>query len=340
MRLFYEDLDQALGGRSLHDHVPYKMWADTYYSFRTSLQAQVAVEWHVKRLSQLGLHRKALFPPQRAPEWFWGSIRGWEPSNADRESFSNSARQSLDEGTDEIDYELKWHGELPSLDTLRRSLLRLTNSVIVKAAIALLNVHYTSHTHAIFRSTESGRSWPFLPEDISSHLDIDCADVAGPCWQQVVELIEVRRDENLGSFLLRLQDEQTYLTKYAQAPVLEIMKLLGTNAEGTGTGDMLPDIFRRQSFNWAPGIGAGSNPYENLRPVQNLPRNDMGLAFRPGMGGSGGKECKILMNWDGANISKAEAERILKVLVKILSWITEGGHERLVGEFETGLAAE
>lgn len=56
MCLFYEDHEQALRlpSRLLHDHVPYKMWADTYYPLRTSLQAQTAVKWHIKRLSQLG----------------------------------------------------------------------------------------------------------------------------------------------------------------------------------------------------------------------------------------------------------------------------------------------
>jgi hypothetical protein len=100
----------------------------------------------------------------------------------------------------------------------------------------------------------------------------------------VVELIEVSRDESLGTFLARLQDEQTYLTKCANAPVLEIMNALGTNEDGTGVGDMIPDIFRRESFNWAPGLGVGDlNPYENLRPIQSMPRNDMGIGFRAGM---------------------------------------------------------
>jgi hypothetical protein len=69
-------------------HAPYKVWADTYYSLRTSLQVQIAVEGHTKRLSQLGEHRKGLFPLQRAPEWFWGSSRGWTPTKADHEEAS------------------------------------------------------------------------------------------------------------------------------------------------------------------------------------------------------------------------------------------------------------
>jgi hypothetical protein len=190
-------------------HAPYKVWADTYYSLRTTLQVQIAVEGHTKRLSQLGEHRKGLFPPQRAPEWFWGSSRGWTPTKADHEAgFTNPSRQHLDQGSDEIDNELRRRVQLPSLNALRSCLPGLTSAVIVKAALALLNVHYTSHTHAIFRSTEATRgSLPFLPADLLPYLDINCADFAGPCWQMVVELIEVSRDESLGTFLARLQDE-------------------------------------------------------------------------------------------------------------------------------------
>jgi hypothetical protein len=36
------------------------------------------------------------------------------------------------------------------LSRLRASISTLTNPVFVKAALALLNVHYTFHTHAVF----------------------------------------------------------------------------------------------------------------------------------------------------------------------------------------------
>jgi hypothetical protein len=40
----------------------------------------------------------------------------------------------------------------------------------------------------------------------------------------------------------------------------------------------------------------------------------------------------LLFNWDGANVSKVEAERILDVLTRILTWITEGDSRRLLGD--------
>jgi hypothetical protein len=112
------------------------------------------------------------------------------------------------------------------------------------------------------------------------------------------------------------------------------MKALGTNEDGTGVDDMILDIFRRESFNWALGLGAGDlHPYENLRPIQSMPRNDIGVGFRAGMGGRDGSECRLLFSWDGANVFKVEAERMLDVLTRILTWITEeGDSRRLLGE--------
>jgi hypothetical protein len=336
MRLFNEDLDQALRlpSQALHNHVPYKLYSDTYYSLRTSLSAHLAIDYHVQRLSSLGSHRAGLFPPQRAPEWFWGRNTGCQPNPSVSSNFSNPNREMLDPGTDELDNELKAKFDLPSINKLRSQIPGLASSVIAKAAIALLNTHYTSHTHAVFRSTEAGRGGlPFLPEELGSYVDINCTDIAGPCWQHIVELIEVRQDEKLGSFLERLQAEQTFLTKYSQAPVLEIMKRLGMKEDGTGTGDMLPDIFRRESFNWAPGIGTGGKgEFEGLRSVQSLPRNDMGIGFRVGVGGRKGDECRLLFNWDGANVRREEAGEMLRVLERVLRWVCEeGGVEREIG---------
>lgn len=92
----------------------------------------------------------------------------------------------------------------------------------------------------------------------------------------------------------------------------------------------------------APGLGSeGSNHYENLRPVQNLPRNEMGLAIRAGTGGPDKLECTILVNWDDANISRVQTQQILKDLVKILTWITEEGDcERLLSGCPATLGCE
>jgi hypothetical protein len=54
----------------------------------------------------------------------------------------------------------------------------------------------------------------------------------------------------------------------------------------------------------------------------------MGVSFRAGMGGPDGSECRLLFNWDGANVSKAEAEKMLDVLTKMLTWITDGDSMR------------
>lgn len=114
MSLFFEDLDQALTVRSppLLDRGPYSIWANSFYSLRTSLQAREAVQWHAERLALLGSHRKALFPPQRAPQWWWG--RSPEKSTGHDAGLSLSCN-------------------LPNAKLLRDTVPGLTNPVLCKA---------------------------------------------------------------------------------------------------------------------------------------------------------------------------------------------------------------
>jgi hypothetical protein len=86
---------------------------------------------------------------------------------------------------------------------LRASIPTLTNPVLVKAALALLNVHYVFYTHAVFSNIQAARgSLPFIPDYLLPHVDVNCADVAGPYFTFVVNIIEVRREESLRNFLL------------------------------------------------------------------------------------------------------------------------------------------
>jgi hypothetical protein len=94
--------------------------------------------------------------------------------------------------------------------------------------------------------------------------------VAGLYFTFVVNIIEAKRENSLRSFLLRMQGDQDELRRHTNAPLMEIMKDL--NEDGSGLGDITPDLLRQQYFNWAPGLGAttaGANPFENTRQVQS-----------------------------------------------------------------------
>ena len=77
-----EDLDQLLSRQEaqIQTRTPYKMFADLYYSHRSSLEAQLGVKFHLQRLQGIDSVKDALWPPQRCPGWFIGDDSGWQPS--------------------------------------------------------------------------------------------------------------------------------------------------------------------------------------------------------------------------------------------------------------------
>lgn len=64
------------------------------------------------------------------------------------------------------------------LSHFRANIPTLTNLVLVKAALALLNIHYAFYTHAVFSNIQAARgSLPFIPDYLLPHVDVNCADV-------------------------------------------------------------------------------------------------------------------------------------------------------------------
>ncbi|KAK3064607.1 hypothetical protein LTS18_005664 [Coniosporium uncinatum] len=218
--LFFDDLDTALRDPTLlQDHVPYKVWADTYYSLRTSPAAQEAVAWHLQRLRGLEEHEAALWPKKRFQEWMWGSRRGAFPvqsltheSSIGGDVFENPTGEPLEEEELRSDTTagITLRFSVHTLNALRKSVPGLTNPSIAKAALALVNVLHTGHSHALFSSLEAGRSagLPFLPESVKPFVDVNCADISGPIFSWTADLLRVDPEEELGSFLARVQETQ------------------------------------------------------------------------------------------------------------------------------------
>ena len=119
MRLVLEDLNKALAApeRPLQPHVPFQTWADIYHSLRNSPRATMEVDWHVQRLENLHLHRKALYPPAEVP------------------------RQGSTANPDGLDYGF----DAPQLLNLKKYHPQITASVVLKAAMALVNITRTQH---------------------------------------------------------------------------------------------------------------------------------------------------------------------------------------------------
>ncbi|KAH6659372.1 hypothetical protein BKA67DRAFT_529526 [Truncatella angustata] len=220
-RLFLDDLDQALSApmKDLVPHTDFKVWADLYSALRLSPAATASVNFHVNRLRDLHNHKKAIYPPAKV------------------------ARRANTDSPDGLDYGF----DAPGLTELRREHPSIAAAVVLKAAMALINVHRTDHSHAAFCNFEAGRrQFPFLPTAVQAMNpgSFEASDVNGPVMQGVCNLIEVPRNETAISLLSRLQTEQEGLTEHAHAPLQRVIDNL--NAEGHGSGDAIVDIHRTQ----------------------------------------------------------------------------------------------
>ncbi|KAL5407395.1 hypothetical protein PMIN04_011741 [Paraphaeosphaeria minitans] len=314
MRLFFEDINKALlePARPLAPHVPYQLWSDIYHSLRNSPRATMDVNWHVKRLANIHLHRKALYPPAHVP------------------------RQAIQTSPDGIDYGF----DAPALLNLKRHHSHITASVVLKAAMALVNITRTKHTHALISNYEAGRSsFPFWPDTLrhlpgpngSTLADLDASDVAGPTMNAVTNVIAVAPAETTLAFLNRLQDEQFALTAHSHAPWRRIIAALDALHPGENAGELIYETHRTQFLTWVPGV---LGEYERMRIAAIAIRAALGLVFVAGLGGPRATTYGISLRWDVANYSREETMRFVRDTERAVLWMLEEGNwGRGVGAF-------
>jgi hypothetical protein len=304
--IFAADMDKALSSTApLPEHVEYKLWADSYYNQRTSAEAQAATQWHVKRLTGLEKHRKALWQPFQMPR------------EANEYTLSDAA------WANSVFYEFK----APSIGAFRRKHPQLSAVAVIKAALVLLNIHRSGHTHAVFANFEAARNtFPFLSTVV------EATDVSGPTIQTVINLIEFLPAETVLSLIERVQADQTGLTKHAAAPLGEIMAGLGEEA-----GAMVPEIFGHHLFNWTPGLGTtGTNPNHHFEMLDAVVKPRIGLSWNAALGGPDSDTIFLVVR--GSGFSRDGYQQIAVDLKRLTLWLLEPENWTCAaGEYEAAL---
>ena len=304
-RLFLEDLEFSLKNPedSLAAHVDFKAWCDSYAALRFSPLATAAVNYQVRRLRGLEKHGKGMYPPAHLP------------------------RKAISESPDGEDYAF----DAPGLRDLHKADPSIIAAVVLKAAMAIVNVHRTGHTHALFNNFEASRKrFPFVPESVEalSPATFQASDVNGPVMQGVCNAIEVNPEETMLKFLQNLQREQVELTHYADAPLLRVVDAL--NSDGSGAGDMAIEVHRAQFLTWVPGF---LGEYESFDVAQLAIRCAAGLVIVAGLGGPQGTTFIMTTRWDVANYSREEAKSFIKDIEAVVLWLTDPKN------FESSLAS-
>ncbi|PYH43685.1 uncharacterized protein BP01DRAFT_384339 [Aspergillus saccharolyticus JOP 1030-1] len=127
----------------------------------------------------------------------------------------------------------------PSVVRLRQRYPHLSAPVLVKAAVILLILSRTNHSHALFVSMEAARSeYPFVDDDDGHR---DAVDVAGPTFNWVCSLVAFCPEESILTFLTRVSSEQLAQTKHAHVPWhrvfedLDLPRMSCSSASPTGS---------------------------------------------------------------------------------------------------------
>lgn len=309
LEFFLQDLDALLvAGKTtssssslIPQRVPFRAWIESEFHFRNSLAAQTSVQWHVNRLRGIHSHHAALFPRQKAPEWFKGDSTGWIDESTGKPGPERKLASSEEENQKEGVTGLSQKISLPDMHHLKHT-HGIDASTVMKAALAFLNTKLTGHTVALFAEYFAARnSWPFLPEWMSSVLP-QPMEVDGPTVQKVVVAIEVfggggageegegeeGEGDSILEFLIKLQKEQDLMKKYVHAPFRDVIDGLHdtknttttttTNDARNADAKTTLSISRRQIFNWLPPPSSHQNNH-HLSKIQQISRTDCGLLW-------------------------------------------------------------
>jgi hypothetical protein len=295
--MFNEDIDRALGFTGspesmLQPHPDYKVWADSYFTLRNSPEARRAVKWHLNRLKDIKSHQKAIYPPPQPRAPYDGG---------------------MSDGPDGVLHNFEALG----IREFRQEYRSITGPVFLKAALVLVNAYRTGHTHALFANLEAARmAFPFITKAMAETGQYEATEVAGPTIQSVINLVEVKPDEQVADFLQRMQDDQVNLTKYASAPLRDLISALGNG------GKLILEVIQAQIYNWIPGTATtGANSLKNAELVNFVARPQLSLAVNAGLGGPNG--CTVFMNLRGDAFSDEGMNDIAKELELVTKWITE-----------------
>ena len=237
---------------------------------------------------------------------------------------------------DGIDYGF----DAPALLNLKKHHSHITASVILKAAMAIVNVTRTGHTHALLSNYESCRStFPFWPDTFrhipsangSTMADLDAGDVAGPTYNGVTNLIEIDHSEPALAYLNRLQAEQLELTKYANAPWRRVISALNELHPGENAGEIIPETHSTYFLTWIPGV---LGEYERIKIANLVIRCALGLVFVAGLGGPQATMFGVSLRWDVANYSAGETMEFMRDVEKAVLWLLEEENwNKPLGEF-------
>ncbi|KAF2863017.1 acetyl-CoA synthetase-like protein [Piedraia hortae CBS 480.64] len=331
-KLWLDDVAALLTGESTPvPHVLFRDYANAFYEHRNGPEADNGVEYWTKKLRGIGsVSEKELWPPQRAPEWFKGVDYGWRRWNGaaarpGERTIPMAEKREAQKGVRKL-------VPVESLARLKKD-YNVPVFMLVKAAIALLNVKLTGGHEAIFGTINAARTWPFA-SDYSSVEKAEFGggnplDISGCTTEYVLDRIPVTAAQSVTSFMQFVTRDEELNSSFVHTPFFRIVDRLRdplsaddtrTFAERERDADSILSLIRRQSFNWLPTApNATANP-KGLLMQEMLTRMDNGLTIT-GFLAEDKKSVCLSLSWDAEHLSIGEARRALDMLAQLVEFM-------------------
>lgn len=323
-KLWLDDVAALLTGESTPvPHAQFKDYATAFFQHRDGAEADNGVAYWTRKLQGVSsLPEHTFWPPQQAPEWFKGVDAGWGRWNGAKARKGERAI-SADEKRDAQ----KGIRKIVKVDSISR--LKSEHGVpvfmLVKAAIALLNVAKTGGKEAIFGTLNAARTWPFSSDHSALEREALCAnplDISGCTTEYVLDRISVGQTKNVVAFMKQVTKDEEQNSGFAHTPFFRIVDGLRdpvsdedsrTFAERERDAEAILPLIRRQSFNWLPTApNAQANP-KGLRMLEMLTRMDNGLTIT-GFLADDKKSVVLSCTWDAEHLSHRQSEKALDEL--------------------------
>lgn len=319
LSIFIEDLSKALNDPmvKLPSRPSYTLFANSYYNYRTSVPAQLNLDFFVSRWKGIAQHPGGLWPRES-----FQSMHGPPERTGDLLLLKGNITPGL--------AGIAKHIKIDMSNNQYLNVHKIPHHVAIKAAIAIFNIQQTGHPYAFFTNLQLCRNWPFIGPQIADHLP-DPMDMPGATIECSVDNLHLDPKERISTLLNRMQKEQEEGTAHAQYPSLELFKQL----EGEDIVFM-QEVMRRQAINYNPVVA----PDPNATLINLQFGGHANLSFLWWVGMVDAETVQMRVTWNDEVFGLKEAEMALDGFERNMKWLVNGDNwEKTIGDCEHQVAS-
>ncbi|KAL1846298.1 NRPS protein [Paecilomyces lecythidis] len=309
---WFQDLDHLLDGKPLLTWQPYRHFAAAYEAYRSTPEADEAVDFHVRRLRGISAAKDAILPFGRPiDEGHMVYLRTLHEDGIIGPGHAGYIRTVV---SSEV--------RLPRLAEMRSS-FGISAPIIAMTACALVNVQYSGEREAIFLNLQSGRSWPL--ESDTSNAPSSTMEIDGPAFTNPASRISVAPDETALELLVKVRADQSSMMVYGHTPICRVFDKLAQTENGTADIAMVRDLFHGQIFDWLlePFSADPEQALEMMEPTHLSPTTWSWMPYL-----KDGNVMHLDLNHIYPDLPDKEAEIVVERFLCAAAWLADPENTR------------